>query len=1255
MKHKLLSVVALAGAMFASTSAFAQWAEPTPPELNEVNAASVESGHSYYIKNVGAGQFITGGNSWSTQISLTTGGLFAEKSPALVIYVADSVGASTNLRGVTGVSLRLNGTFTVTGASGDRTFTNTYLFRDGSADAGFIDHGTQDMGYIWKITKADNGYYRIQTADGDPAYPNAAEEYAGWYSADGPLEIDEETGELIDPALPTAVTFNVAEDDDMYSIDWMFIPVDEFVAQKDAYQARLKLYEKYLEVMEEAELYDLDVDVSTAEAIYNNQAATSEDMEAAMADLTYQLNQAKFLSEFEGASPEEPVEVTDVCLVNPAFEEGNINGWKCTFVSGVNATNVGFQGAAYSNHDHTDRPMFTGEEYDDDGNPSYVNKFIEAWRSNGDPWKIGDAELSQTVYGLPAGMYKLTCDAIAVQQWGHFDNPVTGVKIFIATDAGTGSEQEIATNNERPEHFSVTFVCPEGVKGLTFGLKTEDATANWIAADNFRIYYYGKTEKSPEQFDLADVISRAEASEISGDDQANKEILDEFVKALEEAQDVVEKNVPAEEYVAAKDKLLTALTAAQQSIKDYVELQGIIEEAEAFKSEVLEAGFDAAADAIDDMIASWEDAYEERTATKEMIDTLAGLTTKAVYDNFGTIKEGTTLTFLLDNPGFTRGAASWSTAKDCVPGWTLNSGTIGKLRRSTHNIETWHATFDFSQTIPNLPAGVYDITLQGFVRHDDDSSTDQTWLYGGISKASLIDLDNDVTQKRTEPIYDDSKPDLGDTNRDNSRGISTDEEGNTLYQCNGMTGAYYWFQEINPNTEELYYTNHVKVLHEKDGDLTIGIHCESTTDWVIWDNFAIKYIGQDNSLIAEQLEQIVEQFVTLTTEDEPFLTAKAVEMAEKLPAEAQKVIDSDDADAMLEKIKEISAAIDYVKEGFSLKPQLAQTVADYYALLIDADVMGELVPTDNTYEDLLAKWDIDAGGDGDPSELADNDAVRALIQSIKDGWVSYVMSGATDATKDNPIEVTAAIYNPTYIDPITMSNNANGWTSTIGTPGFDDAGYAEVEFYDKNFNHFQTIKGLTPGYYVVAVDGFYRAGFPDAAAAAYVADTMANNAIMYALGVDSVGIKLQHIFAGAAEEEGLIAYNNEVSVTLDSLEEEGVMVPVKYWVPNRMESAILYLETGMYVNEIGIQVGEDGVLTIGINKDEHISGDWTIFTNWTLTYYGTEGLPDGVESIAAGSDFTKIATESIYNLAGQKVSKAKKGIYIINGRKVVVK
>lgn len=1246
MRKNLLSLVALAGAMLVSTSAFAQWAEPTAPELpQEVNATEVESGHSYFIKNVGAGQFITGANDWSTKISLTTAGMNSASyegiSHALIIKVEDFTGTSANLNGVTGVTLSLNGTFKVYGAQGEREFTNTLLFRD-SEEWGFMDHGSQDKGYIWNVTKVDNGFFRIQVANGDPTYPNAATEYAGWDNTDGDIESDPETGELIS-SVNTAVRFNLTGENENECIDWMFIPADDYVFQKEAYNKRVELYNKYLEVVETAEIEGLDVNMTYAEGIYNNANATIEELNSAIADLSYQVNVAIFQRDLGDATPEDPIDATDIVLVNASLD-GNINGWENTFQSGVTAVNCGYQGASYTNNGTTLTEL--GSALNEDDQPAYLNGFIEAWRPNEeDPHHIGDAQLSQTIYGLPTGVYKLTCDANAVQQGSYFPNPVEGVKLFIATDTGKEVFINVATGNGNPEHFSVTFTCPEGVRAMTFGLKTENTTANWIAADNFRIYYYGNSgDLPPEMLILMDQVKAAEEAGYTADDNANAEVLSNYIDALGAANAIIGLGsaATAEQCENATAILKSAFDAAKQSIKDYITLQGYIDEATDLVGKCADAGFAEAADAVEELVGEWEDAYEEKTATKEMIDTLAGYAHTVMMDAIGEadIPVGTDLTFLLSNPGFTTGTTANPT------GWTINSGEMGELRASTHNIETWHKTFDISQTIANMPAGVYDITVQGFVRHDG-AKTDGTWLYGGISKAYLIDLDNDIEQKVTEEnrIYTDAKPAMGDTNYDNSRGIAQDDEGNTLYQCNGMTGAYYWFQETNPNTNELYYTNHVQLILDKKGDLTIGIHTEATEDWVIFDNFTITYAGMTTAPLIATLNGKLEELAGLLEDENARITKKAEELGTQMPADAKTAIDADDPDQIMDMIKKVDEAIDYVKAGNAACDALISLVDEYNSYAMDVVSDQGLEPTDENFPGMLDNYASYDTFTNDFTDFADNDAVNAAIQALRDGWVPYIMSAATEATADEPVDVTLAIANANYVN-FAGEVSVAGWNEVDNKLTTSKVNNGNAEFYDTNFDLSQTISGLAPGHYQVMVDGFYRAGFPAAAAEALDADTMAYNAVMYAnSSIVNKTKKLVSIFAGA--QETALGVGGEITANYLVDGETATR-----YIPNSQEAADPYLASGDYTNTIWVEVGEDGVLTIGLRKNAHISGDWTPFNNWRLYYCGTT-LPDAVKSIDA--ETATAAGKSIFNLAGQKVSKAQKGIYIVGGRKVVVK
>lgn len=194
------------------------------------------------------------------------------------------------------------------------------------------------------------------------------------------------------------------------------------------------------------------------------------------------------------------------------------------------------------------------------------------------------------------------------------------------------------------------------------------------------------------------------------------------------------------------------------------------------------------------------------------------------------------LTFMIVNPHFTEGNA------DNPTGWTVNypaapEGQWGgnkELRASTHNFEAYHKQFTLSQTIPGLSKGTYKVTLQGFARHDGDDKN-KTNLFCGIVNQPIKNISDEYS---TTPLTS-GKPAMGDNNGESSYIVGEE----TRYQPNGMSGSYYFFQEINPATNQPFYTSEVQTLMTDNGDLTIGFKCETWSDWVIWDNFHLYYYG----------------------------------------------------------------------------------------------------------------------------------------------------------------------------------------------------------------------------------------------------------------------------------------------------------------------------------------------------------------------------------------------------------------------------
>lgn len=190
------------------------------------------------------------------------------------------------------------------------------------------------------------------------------------------------------------------------------------------------------------------------------------------------------------------------------------------------------------------------------------------------------------------------------------------------------------------------------------------------------------------------------------------------------------------------------------------------------------------------------------------------------------------------------------------------------------------------------------------------------------------------------------------------------------------------------------------------------------------------------------------------------------------------------------------------------------------------------------------------------------------------------MSAASD---ENPIDVTGFINNAKY-EEYNTDWTGNGWMM--------DVGYHNVEFYYENFYYYQTLTGLPDGMYKVDVQGYYRPG------------TTANSYNLYKKD-DKTKLHAK-LFAETADVKHSTYLQSIVSdASRTKLSYDDVKLSNGTYVPNTMGGAAEYFLKDLYHNYIYVYV-TGGTLTIGLEKSGLISEDWTIFTNWSLTYYGTE-------------------------------------------------
>ena len=239
-----------------------------------------------------------------------------------------------------------------------------------------------------------------------------------------------------------------------------------------------------------------------------------------------------------------------------------------------------------------------------------------------------------------------------------------------------------------------------------------------------------------------------------------------------------------------------------------------------------------------------------------------------------------------------------------------------------------------------------------------------------------------------------------------------------------------------------------------------------------------------------------------------------------------------------------------------------------------------------------------------------------------------------EASCDNPQDATFFIKGAGF--GRNDSRNRN-WTEAPGVGGYFIDFCAE-KWNSATFDVSQTLRGLPDGLYELRMRGFYREGGggnnPLIAAANYSAGKSVRNAYLYA---NEESVPLVSIMSEALGNEP------------PNLED--FYVTSMGFVPQSIVGASAFFIDlpGAYQNSLQVEVA-DGTLHIGIKKDVVSTYDWTCFDNFELYYYGN-GENTEVLSVPDGKSQPTI----VYDLQGRCVDNPVKGIYIVNGRKVVIK
>ncbi|MCD8301467.1 MAG: hypothetical protein LUC44_00445 [Prevotellaceae bacterium] len=1163
---------------------YAQWSEPELPTA----ASTLVAGHKYQVRNVEANQYVGSGTAYFLWTTATT--LVERDSEDLITYIIDD---TTDDYGT--------GWTFVNAASGKYTFISGGGSLEGHEGFGemHVDMGVQGHNHFdISLKDGSTTTYRIKVASTDDTYGDGTG-YSGYW------------GWISDDEIYTQAVFPFLDPDESnFCCDWELIDMTE-------YSARVILYE----TLEESQEYD-NVDagaVSSASSIYNNNSSTLEQIEAA----TAALNQAITDVLTQGASKTHPVDVTSL-IVNNDFSTGDITGWTCTFVSGVTATDVGYQSDSYVNTSY----VYTNHE-EKEMNP-FISGFIQAW-SAGQRYgentsvtrNIGDAELSQTLTGLPEGQYKLAADVIAVQQ----DNTgltVSGVQLF-ATGGDIDNYESISTGDGVPEHIELTFLSTGG--DVTLGLRTVYTDANWIAADNFELMYYGEFEESAYYTILQNSVEEAADYTDTGTYHYSSAMLEKLESAIETAENLLDGTATDDELIAGNDSLQAVLETVKTDIEAYTSFASYIETMASDMAIYDESGYTDISDTLSDLYDEVSGHYSDCDLSAEEIRTyidgykelLVALVTEAMPT--ATADKPLDITILGTNMDYADNSDS--------EGWTIV--TSGSYNVTYHTAEVWNTTFSCLQTLNNMLAGSYTMTAKALYRTADNQTCYTDYINGtGEVMAYLVlaSSTSPVVNQAAGAIVADEAPYSGYAELSSNPGV---------WVPNSMQAAEYAF-----NLNDTYDCEISGYLME-DGDLTFGIRNDGPVSgdaWSIWTQFRLYYCGTSSSIVYDNLQELMAEAEELQDEVGP-LVEVADEKFNAALSSASEVLPNTPEEEIRQAIDEVQAAIDYANESLSLISILMEKYEAYDAL------MYNVISSDDSFVGMM----------DDLSEavldevFVSNEQMQKWIEDLITGWTSYVQYDHLDATIDEPGDISAAILNADF-EGISGGSTSQFWDITI-SGGTQSGEYNAYECYNNDaFTVSQTIKGLAEGYYRVRVQALYRAGTNDINASSLESDPDYGQYVMFA--ANTVTVPICNVVSGGNSEA--TGAGGETSVTYN-----GSTV----YIPNSMESFAAYTEIfpDRYWNEVDVHVA-NGTLTIQLRKAEHLFDDWTIWNEFQLLYLGTE-MPTGIDSLPDSdvANDTSAATV-IYSIDGKRLSSLAKCINIVkttmadgtvNVRKVLIK
>ena len=1188
----------------ATASALPLWAAyPDDPALTFTDPGwsalqeTPGSQQTYYIYHVATGKFVTNGNwknNWNAELVVAD-----EGTPLTLSYGEDYQLAYLD-ENDENYNPNLGYRLSAFEASTYGNFHEIYLLN--SSGVMCVDHNAQGR-ILWNITKnADNGYYRISVGEGTPEFTEIGE-YGDrcWAVEEG------------DNGVNGIMDMNAADYQNPQA-DWQFVAEDVY----EVYNAKKNVLKP---IIEEAEA--VGVDCTAEKIVYGMTSATAEEITAIAEALDVKVLEAKCSS----ASPQNPVDVSDL-MANPKFD-GNANGWTTEREADPTGQqdNWQYQGSTQNTSDGT---TFAG--------------FWERWNPNAPQM---DWSIHQKLNNIPNGRYRLTAYVLTCKQEEDGVGP-QGLYVYATSfDTETRSSEQPLASPDGAGYASPVSVEFDVVNHVaTVGFKAVDYNSNWAGVDNFKLEFMGAATVEATARDLlAKAIEDANANlnTVGRTSNAGKARFQEVINLATQAQQNTE--VADDSLLALSDQLISEFDTLKADADAYAELQTITKGMEEKMSDP-DSPYNGMLNGTEYysyysqlMVGYYAGTFDPKEiggvqakADSLYTEAIAALLTSGKTNN---------VTGMLVNPTFENNSASgWF--ETSVSGW---SGTVATgVKDGT--VEMFSKNFDFYQEFTGLPAGTYEMTLQGFHRPSNNANCQTAW---GVEGDPYYEVEayayiNDGLAELNH-CYDH----VTDTvvNGNDIALVVGDESISGKYAVNNITSASMVLAHGD-------YPVTVKGYVGSDGILRVGVKLDNkqTECWSAFGHFEIKYLGAaDMSGANSTLNELIGLAQTLAAGDT------------LATADTRKALN----DA-------VTAANDAVSGTLTEETYQSNTEALNKAMADFNDAIAAAAALEAKAENHNAK--LYGSGEGSYEDYA-NDGYDELAELVDEILLTYVDKmedfesmaqieqystdidrayskmvtadfDGTGASLENAADATVFIINPSFSvktvgEDGTTTASADGWTTTGGMA----TSALNYEIFDDSCEIRQTLYNLPAGSYRLIWNGFYRAGDYQPAAEDRVENdfTEPQNAEVFVdNGERHWSQKLASIFDEMTERK-FDGDDRVLSADLFTDKE----VQLYYVIPNNVAGAQGRFDDGMYEGNFSFHVAEGETPTIGVRKTGLITNDWTIFDNFRLEYYGENQPDDFVSSVeeAVAEGTAEVVATQWFTINGVRVDEPKqRGIYI---------